>query len=109
MEKDFSFNNPDIKKYFEGDDSCAPIRELLYLHTHPLVQPNFLIEINNLVIQAGNKLISKNISATSKMVQDLEDICIKLGQTLPEDTSSAEKALPHLRDLYNICTKINRG
>ena len=109
MEKDFSFNNIGIKKYFEGDDSYAPIRELIYLHTHPLVQPNFIIEINNLVKVAGDKLIARNANSSSKAVQDLQDLCIKLGQTLPEDEVMAEMSLRYLRDLYNLCNKINKG
>jgi hypothetical protein len=109
MEKDFSFNNPEIKKYFEGDDSCAPVRELIYLHTHPLVQPNFLIEINNLVLVSTDKLVARNATKASKAVQGLEDLCIKLGQSLPEDEVTAENALIYLRDLYNLCNEINKG
>jgi hypothetical protein len=109
MEKNFSLTNSDIKKYFEGDDSYAPIRELIYLHTHPLIRPNFLIEINNLAVEAGNKLIARNVPNTSSTIATLEKLCIKLGQNLPESTEAAEIALPYLRELYILCNKINRG
>lgn len=110
METDFSFNNPAIKKYFEGDGTYVPTRELMYLHTHPLIKPNFIMEIDNLVIQAGNKLIAKNTPGNSKTVTGLQDLCIKLGTSMTDlDIKSAEEMLIHLRTLFVLCNKINRG
>jgi len=107
METDFSFNNKNIKKYFEGDSSYIPARELLYIHSHPLIRPNFVYEIDNLVIRAGDKLSSKNIQGTSKWVAELETLCIKLGQSMPDvNIPAPEETLKHLRDIYILCNKI---
>ena len=108
MEKDFSLNNPDIKKYFEGDDSYAPVRELMYLHTHPLIRPNFLLEIGNLIDQVGTKLVARKVPPSSKIIRDLESLCISLGQTLPDTEEAAGRMLPYLRDTYTICVSLNR-
>jgi hypothetical protein len=109
MEKNFSLSNPDILNYFNGDDTCAPIRELVYLHTHPLVQPIFLTEVNNLVVEAGNRLVSSRVSPTSSSIKNFERICIALGQNLPESTETAEVFLYNLRELFILCNKINKG
>jgi len=106
---DFSFNNKDIKKYFDGDDSCAPIREVIYLDTHPLIRPNFLLEVNSLVVSAGEKLMAAKANVNSKPVKELERLCINLGTNLPKDEASAEIFLKHLRDLYNLCNSILRN
>jgi hypothetical protein len=110
MQTDFSFSNPSIRKYFDGDDSSAPTRELVYLHSHPLIQPNFVTEINNLVAEAVNKLNAQKVSKTSKWVTELEDLCIKLGRTMPEvKISQPEETLVHLRSLHNLCNKIMKA
>lgn len=108
MENDFSLTNPDIKKYFDGDNSCAPVRELMYLHTHPLIRPNFLTDITNLIDRVGAKLVSKNIPPSSKVIKDLEGLCILLGQNIPDTSEAADKMLVHLRETYILCNKLDR-
>lgn len=110
MDTDFSFNNPNIRKYFEGDGTYTPVRELIYLHTHPLVKPNFIDEINNLVTLAGDKLIYRNVPGNSKTVLGLQNLCIKLGEKVTDlNYESANEVLKNLRDLYVLCNKINRS
>ena len=107
MQIDFSFNNPEIRKYFNGDDSCAPIRELVYLHNHPLVQPNFVEEINQIVIAATETLAIKKVSKESKIVKELERLCVELGKTIPNvQIENPEETLLHLRSIYNLCQKV---
>lgn len=106
MEIDFSLTNPNIKKYFEGDNTYIPTGELLYLHTHPLITPNFISEINDIVVRAGNKLIYKNIPANSRLVLDLQDLCIQLGKRTSEE--SAKEMLSVLRNIFILCNKINK-
>ena len=107
MQIDFSFNNPDIRKYFEGDDSCAPTRELIYLHNHPLVRPNFVAEIDQMVIEATTILLAKKVSKESKIVKELESLCIELGKTIPNvQIENPEATLTHLRSLYHLCKKV---
>lgn len=104
---DFSFNNQDIKAYFEGDDSNPPYRELVYLHTHPLVQPNFLSEIDQMVKVAGERLSSKDVPSTSTYINKLESLCIELGQSIPElKVENPELTLAIFKDIYILCKDI---
>jgi hypothetical protein len=107
MQTDFSFNNASIRKYFEGDDTMAPTRELVYLHSHPLIQPNFVTEIENLIAESIKRLTIQKVSKNSKWVIELENLCIKLGQTIPEvQIANPDETLTHLRDLYMLCNNI---
>ena len=107
MDTDFSFNNQNIKRYFDGDDSYLPERELLYLHTHPLIQPNFLSQIENMVQKSGELLLSRNVKEGSHWITELETLCIRIGKTMPDlSLSNPKETLTHLRELYILCNKI---
>jgi hypothetical protein len=102
---DLTFKNDLIKKYFDGDDSYVPTGELMYLHKHPLVTPNFLTEINELVVKTGELMIKKNMEGYP--VTKFEDLAIRLGAGLPDITpDSAQKSLEILRELYAFCNKL---
>lgn len=110
MDTDFSLDNPMIKKFFEGDNSYKPTSELVYLHSRPLIKPNFIAQINDLVEVAGSKLVSRKVPANSKIVKDLEAIGIKLGVSMGTlNPENPEEVLEHLRELYRLCLKINRS
>ena len=104
---DLSMNNPAIRKYFAGDDSYKPTSELVFLHTHPLVQPNFIQEVERVISAAGEKLIAKKVPPHSKVVIDLIDLTIRFGEAMgtlhPEDP---EEVLSILRSLYVLCNSV---
>lgn len=103
----FSFRIQDhegIRKFLEGDDSYVPISELQYLHTRPLLRPNFVTEIDDLAIEVGNKIVEKKI--TGKPIERFEEIAIAIGTRMHNPQISDEDAkhiLLSLRDLYKLC------
>lgn len=101
----FSFENTKIDEYFKGDDKDPPIDELIYLHTHPLVRPNFLVQLDELVIQAGIRLKAKNM--TGYPVQEMIRIAVEIGKALPSvNQDNALKILVEMRNLYKLCTTL---
>lgn len=96
-----------IRKFLEGDDSHIPISELQYLHTHPLLRPNFVTEIDDLAVEVGHKIIEKKI--VGKPIEKLEEIAISIGTRMHNPEISSEDAkhiLFSLRDLYNLCLNL---
>lgn len=103
MDFDFTFKNELIKKYFEGDDSYVPSSELMYLHIHPLVTPNFLTELEQLNLDAG-KVLVRNGSPKHIVIQ-YENLAIKMGKELKDGnitSESAPKILHTMRELYKL-------
>lgn len=79
--------------------------ELLYLHTHPLVQPNFLGQVESLINQAADVMEQK--SMTGKPVERLTILTTKLGRKLPDVTKeNAPEILDIVRDIYKLCCKL---
>lgn len=102
---DFSFNNPLIKNYFEGSDEYIPVAELMYVHSHPLIHPNFLHDIERLLNQTLEVIVRKNIKGGlhSKFLH----LTQSLGKLLPLTAeSNAAEALTVLREIYVFCNKI---
>lgn len=98
----FSFDNTKVAVFFSGEDSDPPIDELIYLHTHPLIRPNFLVELDELVIMAGHKLKAKNMSGYP--VQELIRIATEIGKALPTiNSDNALSILLEMRNLKNLC------
>lgn len=100
---DFSFDNISIKAYFEGSDTYIPVSELMYIHSHPLVRPNFLDQLEKLILRTNELIQAKNIRGA--VIERLADHAMKFGAELP--TISQENAptiLSHLREIYRICT-----
>lgn len=97
-----------IKDYFEGKaEAQAPARELIYLHSHPLVRPSFLTEIHNLIREAGELIVSRNV--TGKVIEDLSRIAVLIGTQLPEvNQGNALIILEELRNLYRLCNNVIR-
>lgn len=96
-----------IKEYFEGDSKNPPVRELLYAHTHPLIRPTFLSEIESMIGVASEAADRKGISPESKVVSDLILNAQKLGELIPSlDETSAPQCLLILRKIYTTCGKI---
>lgn len=102
---DFSLNNLQIKQYFNGSDDYVPTSELLYVHTHPLVRPNFLSEIEVLINKASQVMVERNI--TGVPVQRFTALAQELGRQLPELTEkNAPAVLNTLREIYKLCNTV---
>jgi hypothetical protein len=102
---DFTFNNPFIRDYFLGSDEYVPVPEFLYIHTHPLVKPNFMLEIEETINRTSEYLQMKNMKGTS--VTKFLHLAQSLGAVLPiQDESKASEALKILREIYLFCIKI---
>ena len=102
---DLSFSNPSIRDYFNSKTDDAPVSELLYLHSHPLVQPNFLGQIESLINRTADLMEQKVM--TGKPVERLTILTAKLGRKLPEVTKeNAPEILDIIRDIYRLCCKI---
>ena len=98
---DFTFNNELIKNYFEGSDEYVPTGELMWLHTHPLVTPNFLTQIEELILKAGEIMQKHNMKGYP--IPELEAIAIEIGQNLPDITiDNAPIILGAMRKAYKL-------
>ena len=97
--------SPKIKAYFNGDDKYVPTSELLYIHTHPLVQPNFLADIEGFINLTAEHMVQKTM--TGKPVERFTILATKLGRLLSKlDKDSAAEVLDVLRDIYRLCAKV---
>lgn len=98
---DVSFSNPGILAYFEDQTQsvAAPVSELLFVHSHPLVSPNFVAQVEEMVNVSVESLLTS--PAKMSVIHNLEPHIGGLGECLPFLTDeNAEKALDHLRAIY---------
>src|ERR1700739_995025 len=102
---DLSFNNVNIANYFNGDNSYLPSSELMYIHSHPLIRPNFLTDISTLINTVSVRMQTKGV--TGIPVGDLagygKDLAAEL-QSLSDDNAPA--ALDLLRKIYIYCNNL---
>ena len=102
---DFSFTNSQIKAFFEGSDTYVPVSELLYVHSHPLINPNFLAEIESLLNITADRMVQKKM--TGAPVTKFTTLAQNLGRELPELTEhNAPAVLGTLREIYKLCNAI---
>lgn len=102
---DLSFTNQQIKGYFEGSGSYVPSSEIVYIHTHPLIKPNFLDEIEAIVNKTAVLIEQKKIRGS--VIDRFTKLAINLGVELPGITlESAPAVLSHLRDIYKLCNDL---
>jgi hypothetical protein len=105
MDMDFTFNNTNIKSFFEGNTADAPVAELIYLHAHPLIKPNFIIQLEQMILDAGQVLKARRMQG--RPVEELISIALDIGQSLPDITSdNATKILVRMRDAYVLCNNL---
>lgn len=91
-------DNEGIRNFFNGDDSYIPTEEVKYLHTHPLVRPNFLTEINAEIEVLTLRV--QDIKLPPRVIDKLTQLSIKLGTSLPDITDeNAKDFLIALREL----------
>lgn len=97
--------NESIKNFLEGSNDYIPVSEFKYLHERPLLRPNFLTQIDDLVRETGEKMIERNISGAP--IEHLTKVAVVIGQQLEGEMTDtkAERALFALRDLYKFCTQ----
>lgn len=109
MAYDFSSKNPSIKAWLDRDHDVFPVREFLYLHEHPQIRPNFITDIEVLIFETGQHMISKNIAGApaNKLLSLAETFAVKLNDFVQDRSEEgAESVLESLRDLYRICMRI---
>lgn len=102
---DLSFNNVDIANYFNGSDVYLPTSELLYIHSHPLVRPNFLTDISTLINTVSVTMQQKGV--TGVPVDDLAGYAKELAtelQSLSNDNAVA--VLDVVRNIYVYCNNL---
>ena len=111
MAYDFSQKNPEIKDWLDTGLGVAPIRQFIYLHSHPLVKPNFVTEIEVLVYETGLHMKSKNmVGAAPKRMKTIAENLVKATEVFIVDKSDANalKVLHRLRELYSFCNKVKK-
>lgn len=109
---DFSLRNPAIAGFFnqastKSGRKAAPVRELLYLHTHPMVQENFLKEISDIISEGAKKL---SLVFNRDLINYVETRTARFGTLVPELDGSrkeeaAEEMLEIMKDLYQRFSK----
>jgi hypothetical protein len=101
-------NNEGIRKFLEGDDGYVPVSEYMYLHNKPLLRPNFITQIQDLVDKVGHKIMKHKLSG--KPVDKLEDIAIALGQNMDGELTNEKAAavVMELRNLYKHCNDLDK-
>jgi hypothetical protein len=102
---DLSFGNYRIRQYFDGSDDYIPSAELLYIHTHPLIKPNFLNELESFINLTAKDMADRNMKGAivNKFVQHTK----ALGVQLPTLTNqNAANVLAALREIYKLCVSI---
>lgn len=102
MSLDFSFNNQLIQAYFNGSDEYVPVRELIYLHEHPLIKGSFLNQIERMINETAELMQRKNMQGT--VLEKFVEYTIKLGAELPTvNEQTAPEILQQLRNIYKLC------
>jgi hypothetical protein len=106
---DMSFNNPRVSAFFSEEPgknvAPCPVDELMYLHEHPLVQPNFLSQIE-VMINESSEAVSQT-RAWDAVAPKLGAHLVAIGNLMPKiDKTSAEEVLLRLREVYRIVSRI---
>jgi hypothetical protein len=102
---DLSFGNYRIRQYFEGSDAYIPAAELLYVHTHPLIKPNFLNEMESFINLTAKEMADRNMKGV--IVDKFVNHTKALGVQLPAITNqNAAVILAALREIYKLCISI---
>src|SRR4051812_36030376 len=111
---DYTFNNTLIKAFFEGSNNYAPVGELVYVHTHPLVIPNFMTQLSEMIAIAGKTMEKHNIGPYYN--ERLSEIAIGIGRELSAydgvnaiqiTVSNATAILEHMREAYKLCKDLS--
>lgn len=106
MTYDFTIpGNEAIRNFFYGSDHYIPTNEIVYLGEHPLIRPNFMTEIEDLVKQTGDFIVTNGLNGFA--LDELTNYAITLGNLLPDITrENAKETLMALRGVYTLCNDI---
>ena len=95
-------SNEGIRNYFYGSDKYIPTSELIYLSTRPMIRPNFMTEVEDLVKETTQYISEKGLNGFA--LDQLTEYAIELANLLPEITQeNASKVLEALRGIYILC------
>ncbi len=109
---DFTFSNSSIKNWFESKDgSTPPTKEFQYLHSHPLVKPNFLVQLEVMILEASRDIQVKNI--VGKPISELSNGAVNMAEALNDfmatrDDDSAQRCLLAMRRVYKACKFVSK-
>jgi hypothetical protein len=95
--------NEAIRNFLNGDDSYVPTSEILYLHSRPLLRPNFITQIQDLVDEVAVHV--KNTGLKGQPITDLGICAIELGVELGKglQEENLTKIAFTFRKIYKIC------
>ena len=105
MDYNFTFSNPLVREFFEGQGKSPEglVSMYQFLHEHPLLKPSFLTEINELVEKTHEHIKKINLKS-EKVLEPLIKAAVGVANNLPDN--APEQGLIHLRDLYHACLKL---
>lgn len=101
---DFSLDNPEIASFFK-ENGPAPVREFLYIHTHP-VKVNFLTEIEAMISMTATILLQqqKSTGKVNALPGKMEALAIKYaGQINEINSKTAPEILATLKEIFRLC------
>ena len=103
---DFTFNNTNIKAFFDTGEN-PPIAEFLYLHNHPLIRPNFILQLEDQILRLNDRVVSGKTVST-KVVDELVEISIEIGTQVTSiyKEESARAVLLAFRKSYLLCNSL---
>lgn len=100
-------DNQQIANFLKGDDSYIPSSEISYLHDRPLIRPNFITEIGDLISKVAGKIQVAKL--TGKPISDLGDLAVELGIAMgkPMNDEIAKQVAFSLRKVYKLCLDLD--
>lgn len=106
MQTSFLLNeNENLNNFFNKDSDFVPVAEFMYIHSHPLIRPNFLTEITDKSTEAMEIILDRGIKG--KTIEDLERVGVILGENILDVTEEKAKTIMLvLRDLYKLSNTI---
>ncbi len=103
---DFTFNNTNIKAFFDTGEN-PPVSEFLYLHSHPLVRPNFILQLEDQILRLNDRALQgKNVS--TRVIDELVAISIEIGSKVTSiyKEETAKEILSAFRRSYLLCNSL---
>lgn len=102
---DFTLTNPSIHAYFYEEGKPAPTAELMYLHEHPLIEDNFINQIDKKVNQTLEICLKHSLNGN--VPDKFLELAVSLGIEVAEISSeNAGKILNILKDLNSFCDSL---
>lgn len=106
-----SLSSPAIAAFFKTGNK-PPVRELLFVHQHPLLKPNFVTDLERLVLQAAETISVADVTdpVTRQRSDTLISCIATIANALPSlDQDRAVEALRAMRAAHDVCQSILTG